>query len=355
MSSEKEKLSRFDKEQFNKHLKAWQAKQSKVKGCKITLEDIIVDLADRLNVSDETVKNWKKGYNKPKDYNTVISLAEALEISPEELEKKNDEKDMVINMAENNVVNNSIVEGNTSATETETATKQFKLMNDMFDLMKKHQEINDTDKNAVLSVYHDISYFLETYRSLEYGTGNDILSDKFDVMYRKFRKLRLEIPKIVYDTLEKFMTEYLLMMIGIDTALPLYLKEADSRMHDIIEFSSTVSELTTSVDRTKMTKELWKEYLNLREYIISKSSFSVKYNDCVDELFCTYEFEEYSEASNYVIAAIFVSDLYAWIHNMWYLKYETLNWYIDNTNLYKTTCLKDAYRHLDEILSAYIP
>lgn len=355
MSSEKEKLNRFDNEKFKMHLKAWQEKQSTVNGCKIKMEDIVADLADRVHVSESAIEHWKKGHNKPSDYNKVIEIANALEISPEELEKKNDEKDMVIDMAKNNVVNNRIVEDNTSATETETATKQFKLVNDMFDMMKKYQEINGTDKNAVLSVYHDISDFLETYRSLEHGKGNDILSDKFNAMYRNFRKLRLEMPKIVYDTLENFMSEYLFMIIGIDSALPSYLKETASRKDDILEYAFDINIYVTNVEHTKMTKELWDEYLNLRNYAFDKNSTNTNYSNRVDELYCDYELEQESESSTYAIAAMFISDLYGWVNDIRILTLEDFEWCIDNTNLYKAALIKDAYRHLDEILSVYIP
>lgn len=74
MSSEKDKLSRFDNGQLKKQLKIWQAKQSKFEGCKINMEDIIADLADRAHIPDETIKNWKKGYNKPKTMIRYLSL-----------------------------------------------------------------------------------------------------------------------------------------------------------------------------------------------------------------------------------------------------------------------------------------
>lgn len=52
---------------------------------------------------------------------------------------------------------------------------------------------------------------------------------------------------------------------------------------------------------------------------------------------------------------MFMSDLYSWLFDMNFLTSEDFEWYIDNTNLYKATFINDAYRHLDEILSAYIP
>lgn len=358
MSSDK--LNRFDNEKFKMHLKAWQEKQSNVKGGKIKMEDIVADLAERLHVSESAVEHWKKGHNKPSDYNKMIELAKALEISPEDLEKEKIEKDKVISMTENNVIDNSLVEENTTVTETENTMKQFKLMsssmNDMFDMMKKYQEISGTSKNAVLSVYHDISDFLETYRSLEYGKGIDILSDKFNAMYRNFRKLRLEMPKIVYDTLENFMGEYLLMIIGIDSALPSYLKEAESRKNDFIEFADSITRYITKIERTKMTKELWVEYLSLKTFISNQNTkYDIEYKDHVDELFCDYELENNSRTDNYVLAAMFMTDLYHWLNDMWFLIFENLEWFYDNTKFYKATFIKDAYRHLDEILSAYIP
>lgn len=75
MISEKEKLRRFDNRQFKNHLEIRQKNQTKVKGCKISKADIIADLADITQIPDETLRNWEKGYHKPKGYSKVLALA----------------------------------------------------------------------------------------------------------------------------------------------------------------------------------------------------------------------------------------------------------------------------------------
>ena len=54
-------------------------------------------------------------------------------------------------------------------------------------------------------------------------------------------------------------------------------------------------------------------------------------------------------------ALTFIKELLSWLGEMISLGAYKENDVIDNPQLYKNTCISKAYRHLDEILSVYIP
>lgn len=357
--NEREKLRLFDGTVLKRLLK-FRKERLQNEGKKVTLEKLKDDLAELICVSKETINNWLKGYNNPNDYSIVLALAKEFNVKPEEFEKPKYVKDVVISMAENKLSNTNIVMETNELNNSDNAIEQFKLisgaMNDMVDSMKKFQEIIGANKTAVTSVYHDVSDFLETYRKLEHGTGSNILSDKFNTMYSNIRKLRLEIPGVVFDKLEKFITEYLFMLTGCDSIIHNYLKDLDLRKDDVIDF---VKEYGYRLRIEEIDKPLWEEYLELKNLIVNKASSDIEYKDYISELASAYEFE-YEEGSfeteDYEFAAIYMLNLYQWITNVWDMcpsvKYDGL---IEKSKHFKSTCISNAYRHLDGILSIYIP
>lgn len=362
MSNENEKLSKFDSKLFDKQLKLLQKRRSKEEGCKVSLDKIMADLAGRLNVSGETVKHWKKGDNKPGDYDKVISLAEAMEVDPEEFEANDNEKDTVISMTENNTAK-------TINTDTDSA-EQFKAMssgmNDMLDLMKKYQEVCVINKGTVSSVYSEISDFLETYRLLDYKSESDILTDKFNSIYKNVRKLRLEIPRIIYNNLIAFITEYLYMITGIDKVLSVYLTELNSR-DDYDDISEYVQEITDNPDvsRVEMSDEILEEYFKIKTLMAADRADTIKYINPLDEIYCKLflsnreKDEDDNSLSGYYDYAIdFIMDLYQWIYEIYFysgLVIDEFEVIISNPELFKYTLIQNAYNRLDSILSAYIP
>ena len=54
-------------------------------------------------------------------------------------------------------------------------------------------------------------------------------------------------------------------------------------------------------------------------------------------------------------ALTFMKDLLTWLGGMVGLGAYKENYAIDNPQLYKNTCISNAYRHIEKILSVYIP
>ena len=349
--TDQEKLAAFDGTVLKVLFIERQRKRSEGKDKKVFMNVLIEEVADKIHSSKESIKRWMRGPKRgghPNDYATVIALAKEFGVDPEVFENFEyvRDKDKVNSM-------NAVTITENSAEKTSGRSTDENII-EMYESVNK-TEINNIARNALASVYSDVSDFLETYRKTVIGTGSDLLSEKFNTMYRNFRKFRFDIPDAIYSSLNLFMTEYLFMLTGIDGALPAYIKELETGKKDGIDFIRNYARYC----RIEMDKTLWKEYLKLKEIVVSKNPYDIPYGDYISELCRTYEYEEEVGAydtDDYTYAANYLLDLYHWIEGIWDLlwlsDYDVL---ISKLKQYKTTCINDAYGRLDGILSAYIP
>ncbi len=348
--NELEKLNAFDGTVL-KRLFIERQRRLEAEGKKVSLNVLGEEVANKIHSSRESIKRWAKGPRRgghPNDYATVLALAKEFGVAPEVFERL----DYVKNKDKVNSMNETTITGSSAENTFESSTDENII--EMYEAVNK-PEINNVSRTALTTVYYDVSDFLETYRKTISGTGTNVLPEKFNTMYRNFRRLRLDIPRDVYDTLNEYFTEYLFMLTGIDGALTSYLKELFSRENDPIELIRNYA----CYGRIKMDETLWKEYMKLRESVINKNSYDIPYKDYISELCRTFEFEEKSgiyETEDFDFAAIYLLDLYAWIEGIWdFLWLTDYGVLISNVKQYKSTCISDAYGHLDRILSAYIP
>jgi len=365
MKDNYEKLCRFDGKRFDKQLKLLQKKYSEDAGCKVTLNSIISELANRLFVSQQTLMHWKKGDNKPSDYDKVLSLAKALNISPEELEYHDNEKEPVNSMNNTITLNENtrpeIIESNSS--EDITADN----MHDKLELMREYNETYEINKSVMSSVYKDISDFLETYRFLEFNAENKVLVKKFNSMFRNLKQLRLEIPSLIFAKLEEFINEYLYMILGIDNVLSSYIFEmnAEKGRAEFIEF---VSELTDVLDDAFVEDRhiVLEEYFKLKAMVTAETKSNILYSNPMDEVYTRSCFSAPELNKDFLndyfqFAALFIFDLYKWIDSVDGFEdiledmmgdYDSI---IANPVIFKPWLIESAYRHLDSILTAYMP
>lgn len=362
MKDNYEKLCRFDGKRFDKQLKLLQKKYSEDAGCKVTLNSIIAELANRLSVSEQTLMHWKKGDNKPSDYDKVLSLAKALNISPEELEYHDNEKEPVNSMNNTNTIKENTVPENTDSNSAIDITADNML--EILELMEKYNEAYAINKSVISSVYKDISDFLETYRFLEFNSEKNVLLEKFNRMFRNLKQLRLEIPRLIFVKLEEFMNEYLYMILGIDNVLSSYIfgMSAEKGHAEFIEF---VSELTDVFDDAFIEDRhiILEEYFKLKDSVATEINSDTIYSNPSDEVFCKSCFsnpEQNIEFLNecFQFAALFIFDLYEWVDSVDFFEDLMPGGYdgtISNPVLFKPVLIEKAYRHLDSILTAYIP
>ena len=181
-------------------------------------------------------------------------------------------------------------------------------------------------------------------------------------LYINFKKLRFELPKIIFDNLEEYITEYLFMIVGIDSVLPAYLNELEERTEDVVQYASDMLIFNNfAINRTS-----WIDYSALKSKLFEKNSYVKDYVEAVDKYLCDLEYDaddicplnDPDVEGRFEYALLFMRDIFAWLDAMfWYdsYKYNGTEWVLNNPQLYKNTCIKNAYRHLDRILSVYIP
>lgn len=361
MSNDNEILKKYSKEKAIEIRKKKQKELSEIEGRRITIMDLVADLAERSGICEGTLENWVKGKHKPETYDKLCDFSDALGVSPEDLCTEEIEKDKVNTMSENKAIINSEVVAREDANKTGTTIEQFKLMsssmNDMFDSMKKYQEITGVNKSSASVVYSDISDFLETYRTFDYGTGSVELNEKFNALYRNFKKLRFELPKLVYNKLEEFITQYLFMIIGIDNVLLPYFNELEERTKDVVEYLYGLN------DNLMSKRTYWIDYSLLKNRILEKNAYIIDYTEPYEKQYCDQEYDVYDiwmsdnpDVDGYFEYALtFIKELLSWLGDMISLGAYKENDAIDNPQLYKNTCINNAYCHLDGILSIYIP
>lgn len=288
----------------------------------VSKEKLLEKISDDSKIPFDTLKRWLSGKNKPKDYDKICKLAEAMGVNPEDFAgREKEENDVQISMT---------------------------------------GDSNGCLKKIVSAVYYEISDFLETYRSYDGKSENNILIEKFNIMFRNFKKLRLDIPKRLFNNLEEFITDYLFMLTGIDNALSLYLDELDMKEESMEFVDKMIMKFCCCWRRDRISKTIWDEYFKLKKYIISETEGIIEYSDPLDDYYIDYEFD--FEESGYIpghsFALYFIKDLYEWLDGMFpFSVCDSISFtdiWESSRRAFRVSVVKNAYWQLEELLSVFI-
>ena len=187
-------------------------------GVRITQTELCQKLADHLNLSQDSIDNYRKGYNGPASIEVVKDIAGYLEVEWTELmkevtpmaDKKMAEKKMTVNKSNEKNITNEASRQETPASPVEQTTPEVNFSNNAAPLTEFEKA---SAWLAVRDVYKAMCVFVSFFEGdhsvvldLE-DSGSDPIIRCYDYCWKVLHRNLLDIPDQTYEQLYELIKE----------------------------------------------------------------------------------------------------------------------------------------------------
>ena len=187
-------------------------------GVRITQTELCQKLADHLNLSQDSIDNYRKGYNGPASIEVVKDIADYLEVEWTELmkevtpmaDKKMAEKKMTVNKSNEKNITNEASRQETPASPVEQTTPEVNFSNNAAPLTEFEKA---SAWLAVRDVYKAMCVFVSFFEGdhsvvldLE-DSGSDPIIRCYDYCWKVLHRNLLDIPDQTYEQLYELIKE----------------------------------------------------------------------------------------------------------------------------------------------------
>ena len=187
-------------------------------GVRITQTELCQKLADHLNLSQDSIDNYRKGYNGPASIEVVKNIAGYLEVEWTELmkevtpmaDKKMAEKKMTVNKSNEKNITNEASRQETPASPVEQTTPEVNFSNNAAPLTEFEKA---SAWLAVRDVYKAMCVFVSFFEGdhsvvldLE-DSGSDPIIRCYDYCWKVLHRNLLDIPDQTYEQLYELIKE----------------------------------------------------------------------------------------------------------------------------------------------------
>ena len=187
-------------------------------GVRITQTELCQKLADHLNLSQDSIDNYRKGYNGPASIEVVKDIADYLEVEWTELmkeitpmaDKKMAEKKMTVNKNNEKNITNEASRQETPASPVEQTTPEVNFSNNAAPLTEFEKA---SAWLAVRDVYKAMCVFVSFFEGdhsvvldLE-DSGSDPIIRCYDYCWKVLHRNLLDIPDQTYEQLYELIKE----------------------------------------------------------------------------------------------------------------------------------------------------
>ena len=187
-------------------------------GVRITQTELCQKLADHLNLSQDSIDNYRKGYNGPASIEVVKDIADYLEVEWTELmkevtpmaDKKMAEKKMTVNKSNEKNITNEASRQETPASPVEQTTPEVNFSNNAAPLTEFEKA---SAWLAVRDVYKAMCVFVSFFEGdhsvvldLE-DSGSDPIIRCYDYCWKVLHRNLLDIPDQTYEKLYELIKE----------------------------------------------------------------------------------------------------------------------------------------------------